>query len=166
MSSAAMAANRVADVSGGPAGIRTLDVRKDVLIQAPAEIVWESLLEEMGPEGEFPDGTKYPRVLEPRPGGRWYRDLGNDAGHLWGHVQVIRPSKLLEICGPMFMSYPVASHLQYRLTAEAGGATRLALVHRAVGLIEPEHAEGVAHGWESMNQHVRRIAEAKAAGGR
>ena len=39
--------------------------------------------------------------IEPWPGGRWYRDLGNNAGHLWGHVQVIKPPTLLEICGPL-----------------------------------------------------------------
>ena len=167
MSDAAAAAmargNRMAATAA--AGIETLDVRKDLLIQAPPDVVWESLLEEMGPESEMPDGTKFPRVLEAWPGGRWYRDLGNNAGHLWGHVQVIKPPALLEVCGPLFMSYPVASHLQYRLTAE-GKATRLSLVHRAIGLIDPQHAEGVKSGWEFMNQHIKRIAEAKAARGK
>jgi len=166
VTTAAAAANRGAQVAGTPPGIETLDVRKELLVEAPVEVVWESLLEEMGPEGQMPDGSKFPRVLEAWPGGRWYRDLGNDAGHLWGHVQVIKPPTLLEVCGPMFMSYPVASHLRYRLTAEGKGTTRLALVHRAVGLIDPQHTEGVNQGWEFMNQHVRRIAEAKAARGR
>lgn len=163
MSSAAATANRTADLSAQPQpAVQTLNVRKELMIQAPIEIVWESLLEEMGPEGEMPDGTKYPRVLEPFPGGRWYRDTGNNTGHFWGHVQVIKPPTLLEICGPMFMSYPVASHLQYRLTAE-GPRTKLALVHQAVGLITAQHTEGVNKGWEWMNDHVRRIAEKKAA---
>jgi hypothetical protein len=151
-----------ADIPATQPSIQTLNIRKEVLIQAPIDIAWESLLEEMGPESETPDGTKFPRVLEAWPGGRWYRDTGKDTGHLWGHVQVIKPPALLEICGPMFMSYPVASHLQYRLTAE-GKATRLTLVHQAIGLIDPKHTEGVNKGWEFMNQHVRRIAEAKAA---
>jgi hypothetical protein len=155
------AANRGAETSGAQPGIQQLDIRKDLLIQAPPDVVWESLLEEMGPESEMPDGTKFPRVLETWPGGRWYRDLGNNAGHLWGHVQVIKPPKLLEICGPLFMSYPAASHLQYRLTTE-GKATKLALIHRAFGLFDPKQMEGVNEGWEHMNQHVRRIAEGKA----
>jgi uncharacterized protein YndB with AHSA1/START domain len=165
MSSAATASatNRGIDGAVAPQpAIQTLEVRKELLIQAPLEITWESLLEELGPEAVMPDGTKYPRVLEAFPGGRWYRDLGNNTGHFWGHVQVIKPPTLLEICGPMFMSYPVASHLQYRLTAEGNGATRLSFVHQAVGLIDPKHAEGVNKGWEFMNNHVRRIAEAKA----
>jgi hypothetical protein len=162
MSSVATPTSIGADVPANQPGIQTLNIRKEVLIQAPIDIAWESLLEEMGPEGEMPDGTRFPRVLEAWPGGRWYRDTGKDTGHLWGHVQVIKPPALLEICGPVFMSYPVASHLQYRLTAE-GKATRLTLVHQAIGLIDPKHTEGVNKGWEFMNQHVRRIAEAKAS---
>src|SRR4051812_20858589 len=120
--------------------VQTLTIRKEVQIAAPIDIVFQTLLEPLGP---FVDMAL---KLEPWPGGRWYRDLGNKAGHFWGHVQVIKPPKLLEICGPMFMSYPVASHLQYRLTEEAGG-TRLVLLHRAIGLIEKEHTEGVEKGW-------------------
>src|SRR5438045_1883174 len=95
--------------------VQTLRVEKDVFIAATLDIVWESILGEiggrMGPEG----GPEMAMKIEPRPGGRWYRDLGNDAGHLWGHVQVIKPPKVLEICGPLFMSYPAMNHLQYRL---------------------------------------------------
>ena len=77
-------------------------------------MVFDTLLESAGPTANM--NLK----LEAWPGGRWFRDLGNNTGHLWGHVQVIKPPKLLEICGPMMMSYPVASHIQYRLTEEAG----------------------------------------------
>jgi hypothetical protein len=96
--------------------------------------------------------------LEAWPGGRWYRDLGNHSGHLWGHVQVIKPPTLLEICGPLMMSYPAANHLQYRLKAE-GGVTRLAFLHRATGLILPEHREGMPKGWEHWLQRIRERAE-------
>ena len=44
--------------------------------------------------------------LEPWPGGRWFRDLGNDNGHFWGLVQAIKRPTLLEITGPLFMSAP------------------------------------------------------------
>lgn len=62
-----------------------------------------------------------PMVLEEWPGGRWFRDLGNGQGHLWGFVQVIKPPTLIEIQGPMFMSYAAAGHLQLRLTQIPGG---------------------------------------------
>jgi uncharacterized protein YndB with AHSA1/START domain len=137
-----------------PQAIQVLHVKKDVLIAAPIDVVFETVLEPMGPMAEM--GLK----LEAWPGGRWYRDLGNNTGHLWGHVQVIKPPKLLELVGPMFMSYPVASHLQYRLTEEGSG-TRLSLVHEAIGLISPEHRTGVDKGWSENLAAIRAAAEAK-----
>ena len=136
--------------------IQTLHIKKDVLIAAPIEVVFETLLEPPGPMGGMS------LKLEPWPGGRWYRDLGNNAGHLWGHVQVIKPPKLLELCGPMFMSYPVASHVQYRLTEEANG-TRLTLTHQACGLISPEHRTGVDKGWGEILAAIQSAAEARRA---
>src|SRR5438874_2789921 len=117
--------------------VQTLEIRKEELIDAPIEIAFQAMLDELGPEGQMPGGKPLPMKLEAWPGGRWFRDLGNNTGHLWGHVQVIKPPTLLEICGPMPMSYPAANHLQYRLTAE-GDRTRLTFTHRAIGLIPPE----------------------------
>ena len=56
-------------------------------------------------------------MLEPWPGGRWFRDLGNGNGHFWGQVQAIKAPALLEITGPLMMSFAVASNVQYRLKA-------------------------------------------------
>jgi hypothetical protein len=138
--------------------LQTLDILKDVKIAAPLEITFEAVLEELGPAGEMPDGKPFPMVIEPWPGGRWYRDLGGSAGHLWGHVQVIKPPALLELCGPMFMSYPAVNHIQYRLTADGDG-TRLKLVHRAFGPIPPEVREGAGMGWDYGMKRIRAIAE-------
>ena len=136
----------------------TLHVQKEVFIHAPQDVTWESLLEETGSAMTVADNVPMPMKLEPRPGGRWYRDLGNDAGHLWGHVQVIKPPALLELWGPMMMSYPAVNHIQYRLTPEGGG-TRLTLTHRAVGLLDAKHAAGVGGGWAEILQNVRKNAE-------
>ena len=59
-----------------------------------------------------------PMKLEAWPGGRWYRDLGDNNGHFWGHVQAIKRPTLLEITGPLFMSYAAMNNLQYRLSEE------------------------------------------------
>src|SRR5690606_30874550 len=113
--------------------VRTFQICEEIEIAAPLEIAFEALLEELGPEGQMPDGRPFPMVIEPWPGGRWYRDLGENAGHLGGHVQVIKPPTLLEITVPMAMSYPATNHLQYRLHEEGNG-TRLTIHHRALGL--------------------------------
>ncbi len=131
-----------------------LHVEKEIFIQAPTSVTFEALLEQISSGLDRPDGTPVPTKLEPWPGGRWYRDLGQNTGHWWGHVQVIKPPTLLELCGPMFMSYPVASHVQFRLT-EVGGGTRLVVVHRAMGEILPEHREGVTMGWQHILSRVK-----------
>ena len=51
-----------------------------------------------------PTASRMPMILETKPGGRWYRDLGGDNGHHWGFVQSIKRPALLEIWGPLFMS--------------------------------------------------------------
>ena len=139
----------------------TLDIRKEIEIAASIEITFEAILEELGPAGQMPDGKPIPFKIEPWPGGRWYRDLGNNSGHLWGHVQVIKPPTLLEITGPMPMSYPAINHVQYRLKAEGGG-TRLTFHHRAMGLILPDHRDGMPKGWQHKLERVRQIALSKA----
>ncbi|QDT54241.1 hypothetical protein Pan44_22690 [Caulifigura coniformis] len=137
--------------------IQTLEVIKTEEIKAPVDVVFESILAILGPESQM--GHKaFPMTFEAWPGGRWFRDLGNNAGHLWGHVQVIKPPTLIEICGPMFMSYPAASHLQYRITAD-GPTSRLQLTHKAFGLIPKEHREGVNEGWANEVAEIRARAE-------
>ena len=140
--------------------VETVEILKTVDIAAPIEIAFEAMLEELGPEAQMMDGTAMPFKLETWPGGRWYRDLGNNAGHLWGHVQVIKPPTLLEIWGPMMMSYPAVNHLQYRLTAQEGG-TRLTFSHRGMGLISPQHREGMPKGWGHWIDKIRQRAEQK-----
>ena len=144
-----------------------LHVHNEIEIDAPLAVAFDALLEQLGPGSDMPDGRPFPMKLEPWPGGRWYRDLGDNAGHLWGHVQVIKPPTLLEITGPLFMSYAAISHVQYRLT-EQGHGTRLSLIHRAIGEIAPEHREGVTRGWGHKLLRIRQVAESRksAIGGR
>ena len=102
-----------------------------------------------------------PMKLEAWPGGRWYRDLGDGNGHFWGHVQAIKRPTLLEITGPLFMSYGVVSNLQYRLS-ETNGVTLIKFHHKAFGLIQDEHRKGVSEGWSHMNGRIKARAERKA----
>ncbi len=144
--------------------VETLEIRKQIEIAAPIEVTFAAVLAELGPGSELPDGKPFPMKVEPWPGGRWYRDLGDNAGHLWGHVQVIKPPTLLELCGPMPMSFPAVNHVQYRLKAE-GGKTRLTFLHRAMGLIPPELRAGMPDGWEHGLKRIRALAERKHTAG-
>jgi uncharacterized protein YndB with AHSA1/START domain len=131
----------------------TLDIEQHIDVKAPIEKTFEGLLNQIS-EGN----VIMPMKLERWPGGRWFRDLGEGVGHLWGFVQVIKPPTLLELQGPMFMSYPVAGHIQFRLTPADGG-TRITLRHRAFGLIDDNHREGVGAGWLKMIEAVKGYCE-------
>jgi uncharacterized protein YndB with AHSA1/START domain len=146
--------------------IQTLEVLKNEEIAAPIELVFETILEQMGPYNETPDGRSLSMKLEAWPGGRWYRDLGNNMGHFWGHVQAIKAPTLLEICGPLFMSSAVVSNVQYRLTQE-GPLTRVQFAHRAIGQIAPELRDGanLGTGWANLISRIREKAE-RASGAR
>jgi uncharacterized protein YndB with AHSA1/START domain len=101
-----------------------------------------------------------PMVIEPRPGGRWFRDLGGDNGHFWGHVQAIKRPTLLEITGPLFMSMPVVSNIQYRLK-EVDGGTLISFRHSALGFIPDDFRQGMMRGWAPLHERIRKQAEAR-----
>lgn len=140
--------------------VRSFRIVKTIDVKAPMDVTFDAVLEEMGPGGTLPGGPDFPMVLEAWPGGRWFRDLGDNTGHLWGHVQVIKPPKLIEVAGPLFMSYAATSHVQYKL-AENGDGTTLTLTHSAIGLIADDHAKGVHEGWQYCLDRIVDIAERK-----
>jgi len=142
-------------------GIESLSliITQEIHVQASLKNTFEALLEQMGPENQSEQG-KMPMKIEPWPGGRWYRDLGEDNGHLWGHVQAIKRPTLLEITGPLFMSYGVVSNIQYRLSEE-NGETVIRFHHKAFGLIQEDHRRGVTPGWTNLNKRIKEQAERK-----
>jgi Activator of Hsp90 ATPase homolog 1-like protein len=141
----------------------TLNVTREIHVRAPLDVTFAALLEQLGPENDTPEGVPLPMKLEAWPGGRWYRDLGNGNGHFWGVVQAVKKPTLLEITGPLFMSYPVTSNVQYRLS-EADGGTLIKFHHTALGLIQDDHREGVGKGWTHIIARVKARAEAGRAG--
>jgi hypothetical protein len=139
--------------------LQAFEIIKEEQIAAPIAIVFETILEQVGPLNSTPE-KPMPMVLEAWPGGRWYRDLGNNSGHFWGVVQAIKKPSLLEIWGPLFMSNPVVSNLQYRLTEE-NGVTHLRFVHRAMGWIG-EYERGVDEGWNQLIGRIRTASMERA----
>jgi len=136
----------------------TLNLTQEIHVRASLDATFEALLEQIGPANETPDGKPLPMKLEARPGGRWFRDLGNDNGHFWGHVQAIKRPTLLEISGPLFMSTAVVSNVQYRLQPVEGG-TLITFRHAALGFIPDDYRQGLAAGWTPLLERIRRRAE-------
>jgi uncharacterized protein YndB with AHSA1/START domain len=145
----------------------TMEIVQEIHVRAPMDVTFDALLEEIGPNNQTHDGKPMPLKIEPWPGGRWYRDLGGNNGHFWGNVQAIKRPSLLEFSGPLMLSYPCVSNVQYRLTEKDGG-TLITFRHTAMGFIQDQQKEQMNMGWGSMNQRVRKVAEGagskKAAG--
>jgi uncharacterized protein YndB with AHSA1/START domain len=135
-----------------------LSITEETHIRAPIAATFAALLEEMGPSNEGQPGTPMPFTLEAWPGGRWFRDLGDGNGHLWGHVQAIKRPTLLEITGPLMMSFAVSSNVQYRLK-EADGGTSITLCHTALGLFPDGYREALSQGWPLLVDRIRRRVE-------
>ena len=139
-----------------------MDIEQIIEIKAAPEKVFEGLIKHLCEmEGE-PGKPPLKLKLERKPGGRWYRDLGSDSGHLWGFVQSIKPPTLLEIFGPLMISNPVACHLIARLTPTATG-TKLVFKNEVFGPIPEEHKDGMkdgmGQGWRQLLDALKRDVE-------
>ena len=132
----------------------SLDITEVTRVRASLEDTFQALLDELGPDNLGMHDNPMPMVLEAWPGGRWFRDLGEGNGHLWGHVQAIKRPTLLEIAGPLMMSFAVASNVQYRLKQE-GDETVLTLRHTAIGLFPDGFKLPLSQGWTRIAQHLQ-----------
>jgi len=152
MASTAPAAQSVSDL--------TLRIEEEIHVHASLDQTFAALLEQLGPENTGAEGKPIPMKIEPWPGGRWFRDLGDNNGHLWGHVQAIKRPTLLEICGPLMISFPVYSNVQYRLS-EVEGGTLIKFHHLALGFVPDSLKAGFSSGWKGIHERVRKAAESK-----
>ena len=148
---------------GTPATIAnelTMSTTDDIRVDAPLEVTFSAILDQMGPNNVGEADRPMPMKIEAWPGGRWYRDLGNENGHFWGHVQAIKRPTLLEITGPLFLSSAVISNVQYRLTSVDGG-TLITLKHTMMGVIPDDVRAAFAEMpmWPPMLERVRTAAE-------
>ena len=137
----------------------TLNIQEEIRVKSSIETTFAALLEEIGPANRGHEDAPMPMVLEAWPGGRWFRDLGSNNGHFWGHVQAIKRPTLLEIAGPLMMSFAVCSNIQYRLKAIEGG-TVITFTHTALGMFPDGYREAMAGGWKSLSDRLHKRLQA------
>ncbi len=135
-----------------------LEVNQEIEIAAPPGDVYRGLIDHLTGLQTGPDNEPIPMTLEEWPGGRWFRDLGSGTGHLWGFVQSIKPPTLIEIYGPMFMSYAVASNLIIRIETISTGAC-VKLRHQILGAIPEDYREGIGRGWNRTLEDTKKALE-------
>lgn len=136
----------------------TLKIEQEIHVQAPMDVTFAALLEQLGPGNETPDGKKLNMRIEAWPGGRWYRDMGEGNGHWWANVKAIMRPSLLEFVAPLFASFPMFSNVQYRLT-EVEGGTVIKFQHTALGFVPEEMRPQMNKGWAAMHDRAKRQAE-------
>ncbi len=132
---------------------RSMQIEQELTIHAPPAKVFAALTQEIGAWWGRPyvhdDGRVRALRLEPAVGGRFFEDWGDGDGALYAWVSAIRAPEELVLAGPFGMGGHCHSVVRFRLEA-AGGATRLALSHRAVGELEEEHEARYRAGWEDL----------------
>ena len=101
----------------------TLTITQEMLVRASLEKTFDSLLEQLGPANEGMNGVPMPMTLEARPGGRWFRDLGGNDGHLWGLVQAIKRHAPNTAIVMVNTSDPVGNGLVESLAQPGGSIT-------------------------------------------
>jgi hypothetical protein len=136
----------------------TFTINEEIFVEASIETTFASLIAQLGRLNEGPDGQPMPMILETRPGGRWYRDLGGDNGHHWGFVQSIKRPALLELWGPLFMSTGTNNNVLYRLS-EADGGTQISFRHTLVGPVPEPMRQNTSSGWRSIHARTKAHAE-------
>ena len=140
-----------------------IQIERETHVRASLETTFDAMLTQLGPGNTRPDGEPMPLTVEPWPGGRWYRDLGNNQGHFWANVQAIKRPTLLEFAGPLMTSFPVTHNVQFRLK-EVEGGTLITFHHYAFGVLLglEDFRKGVNMGWTHINESIREFAESQS----
>jgi hypothetical protein len=136
----------------------TITITEEILVEASIDATFDSLITQMGRQNVTLDGKPLPMIIETKPGGRWYRDLGGEDGHLWGFVQSIKRPALLEIWGPLFLSTGAVNNMIYRLS-EVDGGTMISFKHTLLGPVPDEFRQRTSQGWAGLHARVKQAAE-------
>lgn len=136
----------------------TVTIEEEIRVKASLENTFAALLEQLGPAFSTPEGVSMQLKVEAFPGGRWFRDLGDNNGHFWATVQAIKRPTLLEFSGPLMMSAAAVNNVQYRLSHESG-VTLIKFHHHGFGIISADSRKNMPDGWRMIHDRVRELAE-------
>ena len=117
----------------------SLDISQETHVRSSLAATFAALLEELGPSNLGQNDVPMPMTLEAWPGGRWFRDLAR-------------------VVGPLMLSNPVLSNVQYRLK-EVDGGTMIAFRHTALGLFPDGYREALSQGFKGIFDRIRRRVE-------
>ena len=88
-------------------------------------------------------------ILEPKLGGRFYEDWGDDEGVLYATVTGIKRAERLELTGPMGMGGAVQGFISIQLEPKEA-LTVVRLSHRTTGEVTAETKANYGQGWQDL----------------
>ena len=124
-----------------------------ITIDADRDRVWQALVEEIGVwwRKEFHVYENSRLILEARPGGRLYEDVGGGAGGLWFTVMNILPPTTLELCGHLAPQWGGPATSIVRLTLEEqAGKTVLHVTDALFGCLRENAEQQIGDGWQML----------------
>lgn len=154
------AAKRSAKARAASPRVGSFHIEQSMRVAAPIERAWASLIDVAG-WWTHHFAPERPRMeLEPVVGGKFFERWGEGCGALWGTVMHVEPPRLLRLHGPLGMGrLPCASVYEFHLEPAGGSGTRVRLVHRAHGLLDPAWKRAHEKGWSEMWPHLAALAE-------
>jgi len=148
-------AERAAEEEGmTTAALSTLDIVLEVPIKAPREVVWRSLVDDIGEwwPKQFYVGTSPKRFrLEPKVGGLVWEDWGDGEGVVFGQVLTFQRNTRVQWAGDMSAEFggPARSVTTFTL-AESERGTTLTFRDTPFGALSEMALKGLAEGWKFL----------------
>lgn len=140
--------------------MNSFQIEQEIKINAKPEKVFARLTNDVTPwwDHSFNENPKAV-ILEPKVGGRFYEDFGNDGGALYCIVTFLEKNKKLAMQGSMGMRGAVFGNIVFELEAQ-GDATVLKLSHHAFGDVTDEHKKNYSSGWQQLlGQRLKSLVE-------
>ena len=139
----------------------SFDLRAEVRIDAPVEVVWRSLVEDVG--AWWPHSfSEQPRIsMEPWVGGRFMEEW-DEGSALYALVTHMVTGARLTVSGPMGMRGARQYVKTYELAADGDG-TVVTTTASMLGDIDDELREGYRTGGEELLQALKAHAEGRGA---
>lgn len=132
--------------------LEAIHIEQEVTIAARPERVFKALTREVaawwGAPYLYSEAAKN-IILEPKLGGRFYEDWGDDEGVLYATVTGIKRAERLELTGPMGMGGAVQGFISIQLEPKEA-ATVVRLSHRATGEVTAETKANYGQGWQDL----------------
>jgi len=151
-------------VEAPPVTVETAEARVVVLteeieIAADPRRVYAAITQDIGKWFWRGENNDLPEAsLEPKAGGRWFRDLLDGSTDLYGIVTSLRKDKMIRIDGSIAGKFATASVSQIDITPSGTGVT-VSVTHRLAGEVDAAEVNDYQEGWRDELASLKQFVE-------